>query len=78
MAGRTIPLVDQAAFAHQDAFQHELELGEDANLVRHLYLCADRDDQEGTSTRGIDLHIATDSLRKRFRENLSKEGVSLL
>jgi Domain of unknown function (DUF4372)/Transposase DDE domain len=42
LAGRAVLQMDQAAPAHQALFGHERERGEDANLVRRVYLRAHR------------------------------------
>jgi hypothetical protein len=47
LAGRAVLQVDQAAPAHQEVPGKQRERSQDANLVRHLRLCAYRHRQKG-------------------------------
>jgi Domain of unknown function (DUF4372)/Transposase DDE domain len=59
----------QATSAHQEIPRHQSERGEDANLVRGVYLCADRHRQKGIALECFTLHFATDSIGLGIREN---------
>ena len=61
--------VDQAALAHQKVPGHQRERGEDAGVVRRGHLRAHRHRQETASTRRLALHLSTDLVGLRFREN---------
>jgi len=60
LAGGVVLQMDQATSANQEIPGHERERREDAGLVRHRHLCADRNCQKGTSTRILALHLSTD------------------
>ena len=62
-------LLDQAAPAHQAFPGHERERGEDADLVRRIQLRAHCHRQEGASSRCFALHMSTDLVGLRLREN---------
>ena len=68
LAGRTVFQVDQTASAHQAFPRQQRERGEDANLVRHCHLRADRHRQEGAATRCLALHLSTDFVGLGLRE----------
>jgi hypothetical protein len=69
LAGQALLQMDQAAPAHQALFGYERECCEDPDLVRSVYLCADRDHQKGVATQGLALHLSTDSFSMHIREN---------
>ena len=69
MAGGIVFQMDQAALAHQEIPGHQRERGEDANLVRRVHLRVDRHRQEGASTECLALHMSTDLVGVRIREN---------
>ena len=61
--------MDQAALENQEIPGQQRERGEDANLVRHRHLRAHRDCQKRVATQSLSLHLFTDFVGIRFREN---------
>ncbi len=61
--------MDQAAPAHQALSGYQRERREKPSLVCYRHLCVDRHHQEGTKTRGLALHLSTDSVGFDLREN---------
>ncbi len=61
--------VDQAASAYQEISGYQRERRKDANLVCHLHLRAHRDCQKRAPAKNLALHMFTDFVGVRFREN---------
>jgi hypothetical protein len=69
LTNNTVLQMDQAAPAHQALSGYQRERREKPSLVCHRHLCVDRHRQEGTETRGLALHLSTDSVGIDLREN---------
>ena len=69
LAGRTVLQMDQAASADQTLPGQQRERREDAGVVRYRHLRAYHHRQERTSNQGLDVHMSTDFVGVRFREN---------
>jgi len=69
LAGRIILQMDQAAFENQSFLRYNPKCREDANMDRHLYLCAGGHRKEGSQTHPEPLHNSTDFERHPVSEN---------
>jgi len=69
MASRIVLQVDQATPAHQTFSGNQRERSQDANLVRRSHLCTRGYRQKTASPGCLALHMSTDPVGVRFREN---------
>jgi hypothetical protein len=69
LAGGVVLQVDQAASAHKEISEYQRERRKDANLVCCRHLRTHRNCQKRAQAENLTLHLFTDFVSVRFREN---------